>query len=129
MDPLLGRTGHRANGTKADALDSFKVQLSRARILDWFCTTPRKRRRSLWNWLSSVSQYYNLHVIWVLCLENIWYSLTMDTYSWHTQFYCQCITHLKIRRVDALTNPSSIQLVLFLFLFNFPPYHLYWSFK
>ena len=36
-------------------------------------------------------------------------------------FYCQCITHLKITREDPITNPSSLQLVLFLFLFDFSP--------
>ena len=35
------------------------------------------------------------------------------------QYQCQCITHLKITREDAITKPSSIQLVLFLFIFNF----------
>ena len=44
-------------------------------------------------------------------------------------FYCQCITHLKITREDAITSPSSLHIVLFLFLFNFPPYRLYGFFQ
>ena len=44
-------------------------------------------------------------------------------------FHCQCITHLKITSVYAITNPSSLQLVIFLFIFNFSPYRMYGSFK
>ena len=42
-------------------------------------------------------------------------------------FYCQCISHLKITREDAITNPSSLLLLLFLYL-QFPTLPLVWIF-
>ena len=39
------------------------------------------------------------------------------------------LSHLKITRENVIDNPSSLQLVLFLFVINFLPYPLHWSFQ
>jgi hypothetical protein len=64
------------------------------------------------------------------CLRksNHWDLLPAPKFAPRIFFYCLCITHLKITREDAITNSSSLQLVLFLFLFNFSCYRLYISF-